>query len=415
MSFARKNMLQIEPALGAGDCAFHSFVLGFFRKEVLDQLEERYEPNERLRAFILAAAQILRVNAQWALVKAAILRMREENKEELQRLFTPLMRHIAISRADNSLLHKQRTIEPLASAYNDYVNEKNGRVVRGVRDDIFKRHPFIVARFDQLYRNNKAEQDLLDWWEFGTENENKPGYDQFIENMRQPGQWAGDLELYQLATYFQVNLDVVRGDFTHHICIDNYGRMPIKSLVDDFNFNAEQIQRLSDNGIVNRYEPPAEELVLLPKTPELEQRVRGMNENVIAAWDHYYDPAPVITLSNQAGLHWNSTLPANAEMIIHAAAKEEANLKTETLKLADGMESKFDEMLEKAAREAKQTEIDAVEDLNDLYLPLTEKKIDYTHTNGSIFKVSKQEQIKLDGEYAKKLQIEEFNLYRRKN
>ncbi len=382
MNSSRLANLRIDKALGDDNCAWNAFVLGLVR--VLDELDAK-----RLDEFTRLAALALRVENNWYAVRTKMQFWRFSDKKQLQRLLAPVMRELAINLAMADKTHIERTRQPLCSSFREHVYEKLGRHIAGVKDDVFVRHDFIVRQFDavvddlkssyssqelEAFSNkqldeviDKFQEQLWQWWTISAKRGARNGYQEFLQAMKRDRVWAGDLELMQLARYFNVNLDVMRGNFTHHIHL-NYGTLPLKYITED-----EEL-RLRDCRVVNRREHDEQELQLLPVSSrdevrkhlvqvpdyakvssfihakgdelkgctvpidwsrdcvaELKQRdVVGIKDGatkfivedsvaaeriaelrraqqLVAVWNkHYKDGLPTITLVNERGAHWDN-------------------------------------------------------------------------------------------------------------
>ena len=220
-----------ELTIGEGDCAFNAFTLALCDPSVLSQIERSVKSsgtdiNLRFETFILHTSQALDVDATWDAVKAELLRLRDKDKEKLQRRIAPIMRMLSIDIARNSpdaVFLKSETVDKLVSVFNDYVRKKIGKQVT-THDDIFSRHSFITDKFYDVYwdrsKDKMARRKAIEnwWW-------NK-GYDQFLNEMAQQYVWAGDLELARLAKYFNVVLNCVPDEGFLYNIYGDYGYFP---------------------------------------------------------------------------------------------------------------------------------------------------------------------------------------------
>jgi hypothetical protein len=296
MTSTRLDQLSVDESIGNGNCAFNSIVLGLSLRAIMEYIEEELRAGADFHEFIKLASKAFQVRQNWSEIKARIFELRNSDKNQLQLLLSPVMRHLAISLAEKDRLHFDRTKEPLTSAFRDYAHKRLGLPVPGVADDIYSRHPFIVNQFDTLFTalrheikdqhikvspDNKQridamiailQEQLVQWWGVS-------GYEKFLHAMKFDGQWAGDLELSQLATYFKINLDVVRRNFIYHIH-DNTGTLPIADEVQDYVLSEDEIVQLRDRSVVNRRENGESELRLLPlfNLAELKARVTQVPE-----------------------------------------------------------------------------------------------------------------------------------------
>ena len=248
MALARLNRVT-EATEGAGNCAFNAFALGFCDARVLAQVERAVKasgttPDARFKRFIQHVASALSVECRWSAVASALLTLRDEDKVKLQSVLAPILRDMSINlalKAADGLFHFQQTLEPFMSAYSDYTCGRNGGAL--ARDDIFLRHDFITKKFREM-----REEEIHVWWR-------DQGYQQFLQKMRNNGEWAGDLELARLARYFGVVLDVVREDFVFNV-YGNYGSFPyLHGGVGDNipeNYKREIMDCLYDRDIIKR-------------------------------------------------------------------------------------------------------------------------------------------------------------------
>ena len=284
-----RTQITTETAIGDGNCAFNSFILGFSTKKGLDQIERNLlahdrDPDLAFAAFIQQTARAFKIKADWQTVKAKLLAERENNPNELQRKLAPIMRKLAIDQAEKDVDHLERTINPIQSAFNNFLGTRL-QLSWAKKDDIFKEHSFINQKFTELYRlyhpNNelvekihrlltgksdeeikqekteKADMmtvDLLAWWK-------DEGYGQFLQEMKKPRKWAGDLELSQLGAYFGVDIDVYRHGHFLHTIHSEHGAIPFSELTTD-----QQMQLQVRN--VGELNQTRQELKLYRRTPE---------------------------------------------------------------------------------------------------------------------------------------------------
>lgn len=256
-----KTRLHTIRAEGDGNCAFNSYSLSLCEPSVLDQIAARViargeKPDDVFKKFItdVATAFKLRGDANWESVKAKLLIERRQNPTQLQRKLAPILRELAVDLAEQDEENYKRTLQPIQSAFNNYLGGKLHLPWAKTSDDIFAMHSFITKKFAELYgsyhpntrwveaihnRINKKSSEqvaselaakesmmldaLKEWWRM-------EGYAHFLQEMRKSGKWAGDLELFQLSRYFNVNLDVYRGEaLFSHIRI-HYGEIPAVEL-----------------------------------------------------------------------------------------------------------------------------------------------------------------------------------------
>lgn len=411
--------LPIQRAVGDGNCAFNAFILGFFTEDVLNEIEKKLNPDtdENYQFFVAEAAKLLKVNATWAAVRKAILALRQQSLVELQKTLAPLMRNLSVSWGLTDPTHKPRTQQPMLSAFDDYVNARKGKAVFGVKDDIFdlsdiiKKFEEFASAMDRGENEQVVINRLTDWWENDSAKE-VSGYKQYMAAMRQPFRDAGDLQLQPLANGLKVNLDVMLKDnetgkaVRHNVCTGHYGRMPIETIAlpiekGGFSINPDQIQKLRASGIVNP-DPDLvskKELFLLPETPESLVALTNMSCNINAAVEAFRTPKPiVITLTNPEGKHWDNVLP---DIVEDKNNNHVSDIVEDTLKLAEKWH------IERVETHYKKI----AENLQDEAVP-PEEGVTYhfSATNKSFF-VSKKTQERLDEEYAKELQLEEYKNY----
>lgn len=322
---APKTLLKAETTLGAGNCAFNAFILGLCRPEILSGIEielsrHKLTPDIVFHDFIERASQALQTEKNWAAVRDKMLSLRRENKVLLQQRLAQIMRDIAMERAEIDREHFERTRHSMMAAFHDFAYKFLSIETGRTKDDIYTEHTFIKRKFQELadkipdalfsspesdfdrdeYNQLKKpgsllpvqrerlkhlelqldfalgpiQHELQQWWETTPElssampGSNLSGYKKFLEGMQQDGQWAGDLELAELARYFSVNLDVSRPDYAapHHMHIDQ-GEIPVVSREYDYSLNAADISQLVSRGIVNKPldEEHPESLQLLPQ------------------------------------------------------------------------------------------------------------------------------------------------------
>lgn len=216
-------------ARGDGACAFNSFVIATFEESMLAQIEvnlalTQKTPDLAFKAFISKASKTLNVNENWRAVKEKMLVLRKQDLklEAFQQTFAPILRSLAMELAEGDVEHRDRTKQPLKAAFNawaalDAARRNGWPIYLAGGDDIFVRHPFIVDKFQELLLAQVEDKDriaaLESWWE-------EEGYQQFLQKMKQDNAWAGDLELFQLARYFNVNLQVQRDEMIYPIYFD---------------------------------------------------------------------------------------------------------------------------------------------------------------------------------------------------
>ena len=498
MAHSRKNPLLIESAMGDGNCAFNAFILGLCEQEVLDSIEfnlrqSGQDIDVKLRDFIEAVANQFHVEPHFEVVKQTLLDLKRTNKNKLQKKLAPFMRDYAIWLANRDDGHFVRTEEPLKGAFSSYIRNyiraQAGLPVLGVQDDIFQQHPLIVNQFNLLLRGinfelvrednlneivEQRQERLFAWWLEG-------GYAEFLHAMKAEGQWAGDLELFQLARYFHVNLTVNRDAMTHHIHYD-YG----KFFIGDYDqLSEETIKQLVDRNVINcppRDIHPDDPIYFLPLTREeikirlnqvphyeqaqtlienhehdlkdtplpldlphecVEELVarnvveRNREENdeyeycfalhaedaatridavshvdtLLQAWDENHEDLPTITLSNQAGLHWDNTSTSLDAVMSHEAP---------TSDLAEVVQYQETEVYKGTLQLVgfwKRTNQDQNKNWNELtrIVEIAPSGLEgnalYTISDTNQAEVTKAKQEELDEALAKKLQQDEYEDY----
>ena len=235
-----------EYTIGEGDCAFNAFTLALCQPVVLSQIERSIKSanqdiNIRFQDFILNAAETLGTDVSWDAVKTALLRLRKNRHEELQRHIAPIMRQLSIDIARNStdaILLKARTVDKLGSVFNDYLRKKRNKPVTSP-DDIFSRHGFITNKFYEVYSGKDKDKltqrkKIENWWW-------NAGYDQFLNEMAKPKVWAGDIELARLAKYFNVVLNIIPDEGFLYNIYGDYGYFPF--LGDEMGKNIPKVDR----------------------------------------------------------------------------------------------------------------------------------------------------------------------------
>lgn len=228
----RVSMEDEEESLGDGNCAFNSLVLAICQKPMIDQINPPASFWERAgKALGLNASE--RKNKET--VKARMIATRDAYRAGAPMDNPPLaalMRVIAIEEARKDRDNPDRTMEPLFAAFHGYVmkNKILGASLRGPREDIFTDHTFIVDKFHELSRSITSEEDILekqqelhDWWI-------TTGYEKFLKGMGQNSKYAGDLELKQVARYFDVNLNIVRAGARIPPVHNAHGFIPIDKI-----------------------------------------------------------------------------------------------------------------------------------------------------------------------------------------
>lgn len=255
-----------ENTLGDGNCAFNAFALGLCNQDVLDKIENQLikqnkDPNKVFQIFIAKMATVLKLEANWSIVKQALIELRHQDKEKLQRKLAPILREIAIDKALKDSRHSSETFPSLAGTFRNYVYEREGLFLAGESDDIYHRHKFIFSKFAELYeaylKNNFNDLHIKKHFEISKREYNKlarkkkstreetrkliqfdqkmdelikpiqnkflqpwwgkQGYCLFLHSMKKTGKWAGDLELKQLGHCFGVHVDIFRDGFTHRM------------------------------------------------------------------------------------------------------------------------------------------------------------------------------------------------------
>ncbi|HLB42837.1 MAG TPA: hypothetical protein VJN02_08335 [Gammaproteobacteria bacterium] len=409
MPYSNRYPALIERTLGDGNCAFNAFALGIVSKNLLSAVEtqlsqqKKDSPKVLFQGFIKAVAEEFSVqDATWDAIKQLLLTLRHNDKEELQRKLAPILRQLAIEQARQDAQHYNKTLEPLKSAFYNYIYKKMGYPVRGVQDDVYIKHDFIEGEFNNLYQeffgNNQKEhldeyqgliknenrthednkklkqfdeqmnQQLLLWWK---EN----GYNQFLTEMEQNGEWAGELELILLARYFHVHVNIYRDELLIMSTRD-HGELPRQNEEYRYQLQTADIKQLVARQIINNPDTAEPEcLSLLPLTPlalharldavpeyqavskfiddqgdrlktlpvpcdwsqdcvkELihrnvvdqskkfivkskvaQERIKEMQykTELIAAWQTYYQALPTVALSHTNGGHWDNRMVSSA-------------------------------------------------------------------------------------------------------
>lgn len=306
----RMDSLVVEPSLPDGNCSFNAFVLGWCRSDVLSHIDHlkppKQYPNHLFRDFIKQSAQVLNVGLSWLSVKNKLLILRQMDKVHLQRQMAPVFRHLSVKLARHNPVFRARTEEHLKSAFLDYILP----AYKSVSDDIFSRHSFIREKFKELNplqtkwfswnwqqapqktsqeKIAEANKKLISWW-FAEDG----GYDYFLKAMEKHGEWAGDIELDLVADFFDVDLDVRRKKFVHHI---HFNRGSIEKKY----FDEDQIIQLVRRGIVNPGNPDDIDLRFLPLAmQEVEERldaVPGCEKLRELIWQHSSlkgQPVPIV-------------------------------------------------------------------------------------------------------------------------
>lgn len=265
--------LVLEQSLPDGNCSFNAFVLGWCRADILNRVDSltppKHYPANTLPEFIKQSAKALGVGLSWVSVKRKLLLLRSTDKVYLQKQMSPVFRHLSVNLARHNRVFRQRTEMHLKSAFLDFVMP----IKKSVDDDIFSRHKFIRDKFAELNPLSRqswlslplwskpvakpseqvlseAMTKLIDWWF-------KAGYELFLQAMQEDKVWAGDIELDLFGDFFDLNVDVRRKDFIHHIHI-NYGGVERRL------FSEDQIIELRYRGIVNAEADDCDRLCFLP-------------------------------------------------------------------------------------------------------------------------------------------------------
>jgi hypothetical protein len=303
-AYVRHRFSQVvENALGDGNCAFNAFILGFSQRDVLNRIESQLRkdgispPDAKFKSFITKAAVALKTEATWDAVKRKIFDLRIEDKKQLQEKLAPVMRELAIEQSKNDAKNVNEHDEPLKSAFQEYVLEERRKALpdktkdmdddlrkaieeskktfeaeqrnrKLLKDDIYDKHEFIKEEFKKIAGSDLAkltekdidakQKTLLEWW-----HKKDGGYQQFLTSMQEPGKWAGDLELAQLANYFGVNLDAQLPGFTHHVHFD-HGVLPV---------SIPQKDELIARGVLEHPLPSDKEMRILVSPREAQQRL----------------------------------------------------------------------------------------------------------------------------------------------
>ena len=230
-----------EDTSGDGNCAFNAFILGFWTEANIKQVEANLAKNkltadDKFEKFIKLAAPKLGVAATWNAVKQKALELRctRAGSVQLQKALAEPMRDLAIEllAIETKEDYEKSALYRKNAAYKKYKEDKKKTPSLGLADkenpftpylqrhlvgafeytdsfdDVFKRHSFITDKFKELRNDVKTnakekKQGLKKWWK-----EKNGGFNQFLDKMKESGNFAGDLELKQITKYFGANLDI---------------------------------------------------------------------------------------------------------------------------------------------------------------------------------------------------------------
>lgn len=221
-----------EDTVGDGNCAYNAFILGLCNEDVFNQIEanlveDKLTAEEAFPVFIEKAALALGVAETWAAVRGEALRLRQQDSIALQKKLAPVMRELSVDllAEETGKEYIQRALYRKNAAYKQYKQEKKhkpnlphqenpftpelqrqlvaafDKFPKDSREDIFKRHPFIVAKFKELKDDAVASakdkvRHLKKWWM-------DSGFKGFQSEMKKNGNFAGDIELKQVVNYFR--------------------------------------------------------------------------------------------------------------------------------------------------------------------------------------------------------------------
>lgn len=450
---------RVVHAIGDGNCAFNAFILGFCQKTTLDRVEQLFvnEHNPMSQFYRKAGAAIgvqqdALTDAQYLrAIKEKLLELREHDVARLQRALAPYMRQLACD-LKYTEASKADFIPALRAAYSDVKAQKPslGRpwssfAGNAHTDDIFSRHPVILAKFKELREvspelSEQEERDALAaWW-------NAEGFNLFVAGMRKPGAWAGDAELVALAQHFHVNLQIRTSLFTRQFHYEYGGLESTKltnQLIDELvcrgviepPMNGHSVLRfiLQPEMILRRLEaiPGVKEAIealpeqgfkftpvgTLPAASIDELKARGVVverdkklvfsttkqatliavsplsddraviENIIGC---IHDKSPMIVLENLGG-HWNMLTKTNEHQLLKPKVSIEGNIAASSErwhKWRTEIEEKYTVPVQNDESESE--------------------KVAYTLDDTKIFYVTKDEQIAGDEALASMLQEEEY-------
>ena len=199
---------RIEKAEADGNCAFNAFALVLCTGNVLSKLSLSDDSQ-----FVVKASQLLNVNpATWPALRK-VLTSPSISKIELQTTLAPLLRALSIetvtSNPNENQKHSEATLAPLVVEFSNYLSLKNDPLNPPLNynniGDIFYRHGNIRDKFSELQQRLASSSEaalsdeLTSWWR-------SAGHAKFMNNMRQPKVFAGDMELAQLGKYFGINI-----------------------------------------------------------------------------------------------------------------------------------------------------------------------------------------------------------------
>ncbi|MFZ2315271.1 MAG: OTU domain-containing protein [Gammaproteobacteria bacterium] len=167
-------------SLPDGNCLFNSFALG-----LLEIKQSGLPVSRTLKDFIEKNNDIFALT----------------DPDAFQKRMAAVLRERAIALAyTHSAINKFELQIPLFVACDQYRSylDKLDKNKTSFDDDIFLQHQFIKDKFGEKYL---SKDSLIAWWQ----NE---GYDLFLTEMKGNAKWAGDLELAELANYFDVNVNI---------------------------------------------------------------------------------------------------------------------------------------------------------------------------------------------------------------
>jgi len=347
---SKKETFPTERAEGNGNCAFNAFVLGFSREDVLTHFEKKAKLDKnKYDRFVHDASHELNVPTGNLYQEIKKLRQDEDGKITLQEKLAPVMRRLSCELASNDPKreHFNTTKEILSSAFVNY-NQDSANVNKGDSDDIFTTHKFIRDKFNELSKidsisDTNVYTELEEWW-------SAKGYNQFLTEMSaNQEQWAGDLELKELATFFNVNLDIKKDKTTNIINRAN-GELDSKNL----NLTDPEINELKNKNIVEHHiEEGVGKLYLLPHTEDEVKAILEESENISAervspildVWNVKYKPAPIISLDYVSNSHYDliSTPPSTKQQEIENP-KSSSEIRDFSFGLAHGEDESFEEI-----------------------------------------------------------------------
>lgn len=322
----------IEEALGDGNCAFNAFILGFSQDAVLDHLQKIYidadnpDPQnyEKFMGFVSAASEKLETSTDFVPLSEKIRELRDgtyeqrkELQEKLAEVMRPLSTELAILEPDK-YGNDAFINDLLEAAFREHYLEK----IEGIefpdneKDDIFRRHSYIEEKFEEfaghvsintdfnsadylrlknikpndrnddekiLFNNyekmidhamGSVKDNLLHWWQ-------ETGHNEFLVQMNTSGKYAGDKELWPLASLFHVNLEIDRKGLDKNKKFPIYRANGILKDIDDLLTNDRKAQ-LEARGIIEKRD---DELHLLaqPNDEQVKSLLEGVPNDIFEA------------------------------------------------------------------------------------------------------------------------------------